>query len=153
MIHQGSFLSEEDFRVLHNFMIRFYKVMETWCPNNKDDIERYILPYWGDPIGADGVYGFDCEPLDTFSYESAVKNSSLAKKIADLLSGDYLYGAPDFSPYTIAKDLIEVHTGLSSQFDEIWAMVYMMQCLGMIVGDEILDDEQGRVYFAVNVQL
>ena len=81
------------------------------------------------------------------------KNSSGAKKIAELLNGDYLYGAPDFSPYTIAKDLIEEHTELSSQFDEIWAMVYMMQCLEMIIVDEILDDEQGRVYFSMNVLL
>lgn len=38
---------------------------------------------------------------------------------------------------------------LSSQFDEIWSMVYMMQCLEIISVDEILDDEQGRVYFAL----
>lgn len=153
MIRQGSFLSEEDFCVLHNFMIRFYKIMETWCPNNKDDIELYILPYWGDPVGADSVYGFNREPLETFSYESAVKNSTLAKKIATLLNGDYLYGAPDFSPYTISKDLIMEHGELSTQFDEIWAMVYMMQYYKIIVVDEILDDEQGRVHFAVNVLL
>jgi hypothetical protein len=149
LIRQGSFLSEEDFCVLHNFMIRFYKIMETWCPIDKDDYELYILPYWGDPIGADSIYGFNREPLQSFSYETAVKNSKLAKKIAELLNSDYLYGAPDFSPYTITKDLIEQHMELSSQFDEIWSMVYMMQCLEIISVDEILDDEQGRVYFAL----
>ena len=148
LIRQGSFLSEEDFCVLHNFMIRFYKIMETWCSIDKDDYELYILPYWGDPIGADSIYGFNREPLQSFSYETAVKNS---KKIAELLNSDYLYGAPDFSPYTITKDLIEQHMELSSQFDEIWSMVYMMQCLEMISVDEILDDEQGRVYFATSV--
>ncbi len=153
MIRQGSFLSEEHFRTLYNFMIRFYKIMETWCPNNEDNIELYILPYWGDPVGANSVYGFNRELLETFSYESAVKNSRLAKRIAELLDGEYLYSAPDFSPYTIAKDLIEQHTDLSSQFDEIWAMVYMMQCLEMIVVDEILDDEQGRVYYILNILL
>lgn len=151
LIRKGSFLSEEDFCVLHNFMIRFYKIMETWCPIDKDDYELYILPYWGDPIGADSIYGFNREPLQSFSYETAVKNSKLAKKIAELLNSDYLYGAPDFSPYTITKDLIEQHMELSSQFDEIWSMVYMMQCLEMISVDEILDDEQGRVYFATSV--
>ena len=30
MISQDSFLSEENFRVLHNFMIRFYKIMKDW---------------------------------------------------------------------------------------------------------------------------
>ena len=147
LIRQGSFLSEEDFCVLHNFMIRFYKIMETWCPIDKDDYELY----WGDPIGADSIYEFNREPLQSFSYETAVKNSKLAKKIAELLNGDYLYGAPDFSPYTITKDLIEQHMELSSQFDEIWSMVYMMQCLEMISVDEILNDEQGRVYFSMSV--
>lgn len=151
LICQGSFLSEEDFCVLHNFMIRFYKIMETWCPIDKDDYELYILPYWGDPIGADSIYGFNREPLQSFSYETAVRNSKLAKKIAELLNGDYLYGAPDFSPYTITKDLIEQHMELSSQFDEIWSMVYMMQCLEMISVDEISNDEQGRVYFSMSV--
>ncbi len=153
MIRQGSFLSEEDFCTLHNFMIRFYNIMETWCPVNKDDHEMYILPYWGDPAGADSVYGFNRESLQNFSYENAVRNSSLARKIAKLLEGNQLYGAPDFSPYTITKDLIEEHTELSSQFDEIWAMLYMMQSLEMIVVDEILDDEQGKVYFSMNVLL
>lgn len=153
MIRQGSFLSEDDFCVLHNFMIRFYNIMKIWCPNKEDDIELYMLPYWGDPVGANSVYGFNREPLETFSYENAVKNSTLAKKIAELLNGDYLYGAPDFSPYAIAKDLIEVHTEFSSQFDEIWAMVYMMQCYEMITVDEILDEEQERVYFIMNVLL
>lgn len=134
-------------------MIRFYNIMKIWCPNKEDDIELYMLPYWGDPVGANSVYGFNREPLETFSYENAVKNSTLAKKIAELLNGDYLYGAPDFSPYAIAKDLIEVHTEFSSQFDEIWAMVYMMQCYEMIIVDEILDEEQERVYFIMNVLL
>ena len=153
MIRKDSFLSEEDFCVLHNFMIRFYKIMETWCPNDKDNIELYILPYWGEPTGADSIYGFNREPLEKFSYESAVRNSSWAKKIAALLNDGYLYDTLEFSPYTIAKDLIEEHTELSSNFDEIWAMVYMMQWLKMIVVDEILDDEQGQVYFVMNVRI
>ena len=77
----------------------------------------------------------------------------MAKKISELLNGDYLYGVPDFSPYTIARDLIEEHPELSSQFCEIWAMVYIRQCLEMIVVDEILDDEHGREcnIFCVNL--
>ena len=153
MIHQGSFLSEEDFRMLHNFMIRFYKIMETWSPNDRDNIELYILPYWGDPVGADSVYGFNREPLQSFSYKDAVRNSKWAKRIAEFLRDDYPYGAPEFSSYTIAKDLIEQHSDLTAQFEELWAMVYMMQCLKMIVVDEILDDEKGTVDYSINVSL
>ena len=119
--------------------------MDTWRPKNKDDYELYILPYWGDPVGADRVYGFNREPLQNFSYETAVKNSSLVKEISELLKGNTLYGAPDFSPYTITKDLIEEHTELSSQFEEIWALVYMMQSLGLDTVDKISGDKQSQV--------
>lgn len=155
MIRQGSFLSEEDFRILHNFMIRFYKIIKTWCPTNNDELEAYIFLYWDwfNPDSDESIYGFNCEPLQTFSYEAAVKNSKLANEIAELLKSNYQYGAPDFSPYTIAKDLIDGYNGLSAQFDEVWAMVYMMQCLEMIVIDETLDNEQGKIYYKMNVLL
>ena len=155
MIHQGSFLSEEEFHVLHNFMIRFYKIMKTWCPADGNDLERFIFLYWDwfNPDNDESVYGFDCEPLDDFSYETAVQNSKLAKDIAKILKGDYPYGAPDFSPYTIAKDLTEGYTGLSAQFDEVWAMVYMMQSLGIIVVEDILDDERGEVHYVMHINL
>lgn len=153
LIRQGSFLSEKDFCTLHNFMIKFYKIMESWYPVDKDDYELYILPYWGDPVGADGIYGFDRKPLKSFSYETAVKNSPLAKKVAELLNGDKLYGSPDFSAYDIAKELIEDNIELASCFDDVWSTIYMMQCLEMIVVDETLDEEQGVVYFVMNVLL
>lgn len=155
MIHQGSFLSEEEFRVLHNFMIRFYKIMKTWCPTDGNDLERFIFLYWDwfIPDNDESIYGFDCEPLDDFSYETAVQNSKLAKDIAEILKGDYPYGAPDFSPYTIAKDLTAGYTGLSAQFDEVWAMVYMMQSLGMIVVEDRLDDEHGEVHYVMHISL
>ena len=127
--------------------------MKNWCPADSNDIELYILPYLGDPTGADSVYEFNCEPMQSFSYEAAVRNSKLAWEIAEILKGDYQYGAPDFSPYTIAKDLTEGYTGLSAQFDEVWAMVYMMQALDIIVVNDILDDEQGRVYHTITVRL
>ena len=36
-IHQESFLSEEDFCVLHNLMVHFYKILENWRPQNEND--------------------------------------------------------------------------------------------------------------------
>lgn len=151
LIRQGSFLSEKDFCALHNFMIKFYKIMESWYPVDKDDYELYILPYWGDPIGADSIYGFDRKPLKSFSYEKAVKKSPLANKVADILNEDQSYGTPDFSPYDITKQLIEDHPELSAEFDDIWSIIYMMQGLGMLVIDEILDEEQEKVFSKINV--
>ena len=155
MIRQGSFLSEDGFRTLHNFMVRFYKIMKTWCPTDGNDLERFIFLYWDwfNPDNDESIYGFNCEPLQEFSYDVAVRNSKLARDIAEILAGGYPYGAPDFSPYTIAKDLKEGYAGLSAQFDEVWAMVYMMQSLGMIVVEDILDDEHGQVHYVMHISL
>lgn len=155
MIRQGSFLSEDDFRTLHNFMIRFYKIMKTWNPEDDADLESsiYLYLYWYSPDKDDSMYEFECEMLQEFSYESAVRNSKLAKEIAEILKDNHLCGAPNFSPYDIAFDLKNGYNGLSAGFDEVWAMVYMMQSLRIIDVDEILNDEQGRVYFTMKVLL
>lgn len=152
-IHQGSFLSESDFCSLYNFMICFYKILDSWRPNDKEDYELRLLPYWGNPVGADSIYGFEREQLKGFTYRAAVKNSPLANEIAEVLSGDWLYGAPDFSSFSIAKELVEVNPQYTQQFNDIWALVYMMQSFGMIIVDEILDDEQAQVHFTMNVSI
>lgn len=143
MIHQSSFLSEKDFQTLHNFMIRFYKIMKTWFPINNDDLELSIFYYWEwfNIDNEEYAYVFDDEPLEKFTYIDAVKNSKLAQDIAEILKGDYQYGAPDFSPYTIAKDLIDGYTGISAQFNEVLVMVQMMLWLKIITITDELDYE------------
>ena len=152
-IHQDSFLSEMVFCVLHNFMVRFYKVLENWRPLRKDDYNLWLLPYWGDPIGADEVYGFDYDPLQGFSYEKAVRESSLAREIVEMIACGGIYGAPDFSSYTIARDLVEEKAEYKYRFDEIWAVVHMMLKYGIITTNDILDDEQGTVYYTMSASL
>lgn len=155
MIRQGSFLSEENFLLLHNFMIRFYGILKTWWPEDGEELEQSIFLWWDwfNPDKGDAVYKFEPDLLKEFSYEKAVRNSKLANEIAKILKGDFLYGVPDFSPYTIAKELVEGNPGLSAEFDEVWAMVYMMQSYGMIVVKEILDEKKGMVHFKMNIFL
>ena len=152
MIRQGSFLSEDDFRTLHNFMVRFYKIMKTWNPVNGNDLESsiFLYLYWYSPDKEDSMYEFECEPLQDFSYESAVRNSKLAKDIAEILKDNLQCGAPDFSPYDIAFDLMNGYPGLSAQFDEVWAMVYMMQSFKIIDVDTI-EDTQGNIHEVMRV--
>lgn len=154
MIRQGSFLSEDDFRTLHNFMVRFYKIMKKWNPADESDLESsiFLYLYWYSPDKDDSIYEFECDLLQDFSYESAVRNSKLAKDIAETLKNNHQCGAPNFSPYDIAFDLMNGYNVFSAQFDEIWAMVYMMQSLGMIVVDEI-QDEQGIIHFTMKIFL
>ena len=154
MIRQGSFLSEDDFRTLHNFMVRFYKIMKKWNPADESDLESsiFLYLYWHSPDKDDSIYEFECDLLQDFSYESAVRNSKLAKDIAETLKNNHQCGAPNFSPYDIAFDLMNGYNVLSAQFDEIWAMVYMMQSLGIIVVSET-QDTQGGVYSVMKVLL
>ena len=152
MIRQGSFLSEEDFRILHNFMVRFYKIMKTWNPSDDANLESsiYLYLYWYSPDKDDSMYEFERELLQDFSYESAVRNSKLAKDIAEILKDNLQCGAPDFSPYDIAFDLMNGYPGLSAQFDEVWAMVYMMQSFKIIDVDTI-EDTQGNIHEVMRV--
>ena len=152
MIRQGSFLSEDDFRTLHNFMVRFYKIIKKWNPVNGDDPESsiFIWWYWYSPDKDDSMYEFECELLQDFSYESAVRNSKLAKDIAEILKDNLQCGAPDFSPYDIAFDLMNGYPGLSAQFDEVWAMVYMMQSFKIIDVDTI-EDTQGNIHEVMRI--
>lgn len=152
MIRQGSFLSEDDFRTLHNFMVRFYKIMKKWNPVNGDDLESSIFLwwYWYSPDKDNSMYEFECELLQDFSYESAVRNSKLAKGIAEILKDNLQCGSPDFSPYDIAFDLKNGYTGLSAQFDEVWTMVYMMQSLRMI-DVQTIEDTQGSLHEVMRV--
>lgn len=152
MIRQGSFLSEDDFRTLHNFMVRFYKIMKKWNPINGDDSESsiFIWWYWYSPDKDDSMYEFECELLQDFSYESAVRNSKLAKDIAEILKDNLQCGAPDFSPYDIAFDLMNGYPGISAQFDEVWAMVYMMISFKIIDVDTI-EDTQGNIHEVMRV--
>ena len=155
LIRQGSFLSEENFLELHNFMIRFYKIVKSWWSEDGNDLEQSIFLWWDwfSPDKDDNTYRFECEPLQDFSYESAVRNSKLTKDIVEILKGNHQCGAPNFSPYDIAFNLINEHNGLSAPFDEVLAIVYMMQSLKIIIVDEIINDESGEVYSTIKILL
>ena len=129
-------------------------IMKKWNPADESDLESsiFLYLYWYSPDKDDSIYEFECDLLQDFSYESAVRNSKLAKDIAETLKNNHQCGAPNFSPYDIAFDLMNGYNVLSAQFDEIWAMVYMMQSLGMIAVDEI-QDEQGIIHFTRQIFL
>ena len=141
LICEKAFLTEDSFCVLHNFMIDFYKLLETW--RSKDEKQKYdywILPYVGDCVDAESQFSFSKQPLEHFSYESAVRSSKLANEIAKILSSDYLHGAPDFSSYSIAREIVQLNPQYNEIFDDIWTYTYMMMTLGIVKVDEQLDN-------------
>lgn len=141
-INQGSFLSAKDFCVLHNFMIQFYEIMCNWWPTVDLGLDSNIALYldWFCPDRDESLYAFNCEPLQTFTYENAVKNSKLAKDIADIMEAEYTYRFLD-SPYSLSREMAADYAGKLAGYDEIWSMVSMMQSIGMIEIVEIRDTE------------
>lgn len=137
VIHQINFLPEEKFCVLHNFMIRFYYILETWHPKNTDIYDRCFYPYWVDDISTDNVYVFAQEPLQSFSYETAVRESALTKEIAEFLAVNDTCGADEYSPYSIANDLIAQKTEYVHRLDEVWAVIQKMLSFGLITVEEM----------------
>ena len=53
----------------------------------------------------------------------------------------------------MAFDLMNEYNGLSARFDEVLAMVHMLQSLEIIVVDEILDDKNGLIYHQMKISL
>lgn len=148
-IHQENFLSEDNFCILHNFMIRFYKILEDWEPENGNG-ELSLLPYWGEPTEYDRRYYFVCDILQNFSYEESIKQSSIAKEIAVFLSDRCYYNEWDFAPYIIAQDFIEEKTVYKDRFDEIYALTHMMQIYKIITLEALEINELEETYFIVN---
>lgn len=142
LIQEGSFLIEREFCTLHNFMIRFYRILEIWHPENADVCERSFYPHWVSDTGKDSVYVFAEEPLQNFSYETAVRESVLTKEIAKFLAANNTCGAVEYSPYSIAKDLIVQRTEYVHRLDEVWAVDQKMLSFGFITIEEIQGQER-----------
>lgn len=141
LINEKTFLSEESFCRFHNFMIEFYKFLKYWSPTDEKRKYDYfsLFPYIDDCAEAELEFSFIRQPLEYFSYEEAVRNSNLTKEIARILSGDYLYGAPDFSSYSIAREIVKLNPQYQSIFHDIWTYTYMMMSLGIIEIDEKIE--------------
>lgn len=66
-IDKDTFLGEQDFQQLHNFMIEFYKILEYY----------HLLPYWGNP--GRGEYSkifFSNFKLENFTYKNTLRKSN-----------------------------------------------------------------------------
>ena len=146
LIRQNSFLSEMDFCSLHNLMVRFYKILEDYD----------LLDFWGEPGNEHMRLVFDREVLQTFSYSDAVRNSPLVKELVNMLTDSWLYGAPDFSPYSIACEIVRGNPKYKPQFYDVWTMIEMMQSIGMIRIVEIEEEPDSadcypRVHYIMEI--
>ena len=136
-INQISYLNENEFQRLHNFMVDFFEVLTRLklLPFNK----RFFGRKYGSPIYTDNpdikYLWFAKNRLNNFSYKKAIKESSIARDIEHCANGIIL---PWYTPYCTATYSIaeEVFDLLSPKrnvtFDVILDYVKIMTSMDMI---------------------
>lgn len=129
MINKTTFLREEYFVILFNFMLDFYKVIDS----------SYLLPFWGEPQGENKNLVFKRNRLSTFSYIDTIKNNSLAVKVTAILDGSIEYGQPGSSSYDIAYDFCRNNNDYNNQFEKIWSIIEVLVNNSMIGFEEIVE--------------
>lgn len=122
LISKSEFLTENQFTLLHNFMIDFFAVLD----------EMKLLPFWGEPFSGEKRLYFRNKPIAGFSYKLALRQSTKAQRIAKILNGSNQYGSPYCSAYEIAENVYQDSDAIDCSFEELWAIIDSMISLNVI---------------------
>lgn len=127
-IEKNSFLHDNNFVILHNFMVDFYKVLKHYN----------LLPFRDTPFSEHQYLEFDRTKILNYTYINAVCNASLVKKItveaAKITFADY----PGESAYSIASAIYScAREPFKEPFNEVWACIEVLDQFDLI---EIHDD-------------
>lgn len=101
-IDKWSFLKENEFVQLHNFMIVFYEILHC-C---------HLLPFFGETFGKYTELDFSRQEISAFSYKSTIEQSSDLKEIIKLVKRERFYGFGN-SIFEITQNIIDLN-------DEKW---------------------------------
>ena len=136
-IDQISYLNENEFQQLHNFMIDFFEVLRQLklLPFNKRRFGRRYGPtiYMDDP-GFQYLW-FEKNRLNSFSYKKAIKESSIARDIECYANGITLpwYNPYCMTTYSIAEEVFDLLSPKRSvTFEEILDYVKIMVSMDII---------------------
>lgn len=131
----SDYLSEADFVKLHNLMIIIYKALQHYK----------LLPYLGRVSNSSEYYhlSFNEKEITTFSYKTAVINSSIAKSLKEVfLVKLYDFGCNSF--YITEQYFNEIkNNGFQFYYDfnEVLAVVQMLNKYNLIeCKDEVIQD-------------
>lgn len=146
-IDKDMFLSENDFRELHNFMIVFYEILQ-----------RYnLLPFWGDPgRGEYSKIAFRNSKLEHFTYKKAAKNSKFVKNLKENIYNQVFPSFGGNSAYEIAQSIaVALNEKYNDDnFEELWTYVEMMLEYDILTyedeEEEYEYEEDGNMYFGCN---
>lgn len=145
-IDKNMFLSEDDFRELHNFMIIFYQILQKYS----------LLPFWGEPgRGEYSALSFRKEKLEYFTYKKAVKNSVFVKELKENV-GNEIFPATGDSAYEIAESIASIlgDKYKNNAFSDLWTYVELMLEYDLLtfedIGEEYEYEEEGNIICGCN---
>ena len=128
----SDYLSEADFVKLHNLMIIIYKALQHYK----------WLPYLGRVSNSSEYYhlSFNEKEITTFSYKTAVINSSIAKSLKEVFSVKlYDFGCNSF--YITEQYFNETKNNGLQIFNDVLAVVQMLNKYNLIeCKDEVIQD-------------
>lgn len=146
-IDKNMFLSEEDFRELHNFMIIFYEILQRYS----------LLPFWGEPGRSEySKLAFRKVKLEHFTYKKAVKKSKFVESLKESIDNQVFPASGGNSAYEIAERIAFI---LDDKYDEknfgdLWTYIEMMIEYDIltydVVEEEYRYEEGGDVYCGSN---
>lgn len=128
MISSSDYLSDDEFKDLYNFMIVFYSEL----------MQKDLMPYRkGFAFANDERFDFSRTPLQNFSYLDSLKNNPDANVIADYLNNSKK-PVVSFNTYVIACECYSSLPVFHGRFDEVWAIICMMETYKTIeyIGDQ-----------------
>lgn len=128
----NNFLSETDFIMLHNFMIKFYRLLlnNNIFPNYLlvFDTGKRVLPIQYEELS------FERKSLDlSFTFLSALKNSSYVQLISNFFQNINDIGSPWGSVYSLAKTITYQYPEYENQFTEILSFLELANKNNMLV--------------------
>ena len=131
-IEKESFLSEDDFKVLYNFMIAFYRIL----------MYHKLLPYFGEASGEFKGLGFDRRLMQDFSYKKCIEKSQFLRELREEVNGIEFPWMGD-SPYDIAQSICVIHKRYrdSLEFQKLLVYVEGMQRYNLLTVNEIPIEE------------
>lgn len=128
-----SYLTENEFKQLYNFMVTFYEVLGKYR----------LLPFWGQAFNEDKRLEFQRSKLVSFSYKNAIITSKDILRIKKFADGLEFQNDCPFGSYEIAEAIHYLVPELQSfSFNELWEYVEVLDSMGMI---EIMQTESDFV--------
>ena len=132
-IDEFDFLSENEFVMLHNTMVEFFKIL----------VHYHLLNIWGKSShGEETRITFLREPLSSFSYKEQLKTSKYVAKLKQEIENKMFPTGCGDDAYLIAQDIVTWGENLNElNFDELWAYIQMLLKYKMLIIHEEVDED------------